>query len=451
MQDTPVGIPETKYAWNGDVALAYQVLGEGPVDLLYVEGYASQADLNWESPYLARFLLGLATHARLIVMDRRGYGCSDRFSPSDIPPLEATVDDIGGVLDAAASERAVILATTFAGFIAAVFAASHPDRTAGLVLCDAFATYSATEETPWMPTPDEWERLVHRIRETGGTSEWIDRAPNASFMGERERDWFIKWQRSACAPGALIASARRHMHTDIRGVLSSIHVPTLVIGDTEGSGLAHPDSSRFLAERIRGAELVMVPRNDEHPWYAGSDVIVREVHRLIESVRAEAATFDRALATVLFTDIVGSTQTAARLGDLGWREVLERHHAIVRSMLVRYRGQEVDTAGDGFLATFDGPARAVRCAQQIEEAVRPLGLEVRAGVHTGEVETIDDKVGGIAVTIGARIAALADGSEVLVSQTVKDLTVGSGLTFEDAGQHELKDVPDRWRLFRVVP
>ena len=446
-----MNLPETLYAWNGDVAIAYQIVGDGPTDLLYIEGYVSHVELNWESRYLARFLHGLASHSRLIVMDRRGYGCSDRFSPSDVPPLEAIVDDIGAVLDAAGSERAAIFGTTFAGFIAALFAASNPARTAALILGDAFATYSATDETPSMRTPEAWEESRDRIRRSWGTPSWIEDQPDspARSLDEGERAWFLRWCRSSCGPGTLIAETLRHVHTDIRGILPSIYVPTLVIGDSTGTRFGGAAATRFLADRIRGATLALWPRNDAFLWYAGSDAIVREIGRFLASVRDEEASLDRTLATVLFTDIVGSTELAARLGDRGWREVVQRHHAAVRGLLGRYRGVEVDTAGDGFFATFDGPARAVRCAEAIVEAVRPLGLELRAGVHTGEVETIAGKAGGLAVVIGARVGAKARPSEILVSQTVKDLTAGSGLTFEDAGEYELKGVPDRWRLYRV--
>jgi len=439
-----MGRPETRYAWNGDVALAYQIVGEGPVDLVYLEGYASNVDVNWESPRYAQFLNGLANHARLIITDRRGYGCSDRFSPSDVPPLESIVDDLLAVMDAAGSERAVILATMFSGFVGALFAATRPQRTIGLVLYSAFATYSATDETPWMPTPEEWEVACEHIRADWGTPRWTVMTEDA------ERDWYVRWQRASVAPGAMIAETRAHWKTDIRPVLPSIHVPTLVIADVDGTRISAPDSDRFLAGRIAGAKLVELSGNDELPWYRGSARIVQEVGRFLADIREEEASFDRVLATVLFTDIVGSTSKAAELGDRAWKDLASRHHATIRALLARYRGKEMDTAGDGFLATFDGPARAIRCAQAIAEAVRPLGLEIRAGLHTGEVETIDGKVGGIAVHIGARVGALARPSQVLVSSTVKDLVAGSGLTFEDAGEHELKGVPDRWHLYRVV-
>jgi len=285
-----------------------------------------------------------------------------------------------------------------------------------------------------------------------GTPEW---AQDEGFSDERERlDWFVPWSRASVAPGALVAEVRAFYSADVRTILPSIHVPTLVVGlrDDEGWQDNMVLSPKFVASRIAGARLIEPPCGDNAwpHWYGRAGAVLGEVARLVTGVRDEQASFDRALATVLFSDIVDSTRVAAELGDEGWRDLVERHHATVRALLARYRGQKVDTAGDGFFATFDGPARAVRCAQAVVGAKHDLGLEVRAGVHTGEVETINDKVGGIAVAIGARVCATADASEVLVSPTVKDLVVGSGLAFEDAGEHELKGVPDRWHLYRVV-
>jgi class 3 adenylate cyclase/pimeloyl-ACP methyl ester carboxylesterase len=441
-----VEIPRTRYAWNGDVALAYQVLGEGPTDLVYLQGWSTHLDLGWESPYLSAFLRELAAGRRLILTDRRGWGCSDRFSPTDVPPFEDMTDDLRTVLDATASDRPVIFATVDAAPLAVLFAATYPDRVGGLILCDPTVTFSATDETPWMWTRAGFERWASEVRAEYPLSSWW-KGP----ADHPERDWFERYVRASISPGALIAELDRFGGTDIRPVLPVVSAPTLVLVDPEGD--ESTQSGRFEATRIAGARLEEIP-DETHlnwpHWYGRADGILRSVARFIAEIRDEEARFDRVLATVLFTDIVGSTQRAAALGDHAWRELLERHHAIVRAMLTRYRGVEVDTAGDGFFATFDGPARAVRCAEAILEAVRPLGIEVRAGVHTGEVETIDAKAGGIAVTIGARVGAMAGPSEVLVSQTVKDLVAGSGLTFDDAGEHELKGVPDRWRLYRVM-
>lgn len=439
--------PETRYAWNGDISLAYQVVGEGPIDLVYLQGYCSHVDLNWDSPHLARFLRGLAQHARLIVTDRRGWGCSERFSPSDVADIDTFTDDVLAVMEAAASDRAVIFASFECSIVASLFAASYPDRAAALILADPFVTYTQTEETPWMPTVEEWEGVMDEIRAGWGTSAW----PEGRFEG-REKEWFTRYMRSSLTPGALVAEMRRYLHTDIRPVLPTIQVPTLILADQDGYLEAPPESARYAAALIPGAQLAEHSSaggfNRMH-WYARGAAIVDEVGRFVARIRADEESFDRVLATVLFTDIVRSTELAAELGDRRWQELVQRHHSAVRALLARYRGREVDTAGDGFFAFFDGPARAVRCAMAIVVAVRPLGLEVRAGIHTGEVETTGSKIAGLAVNIGARVMGLAEASEVLVSQTVKDLVAGSGISFDDRGNHELRGVPGSWALYAV--
>jgi class 3 adenylate cyclase/pimeloyl-ACP methyl ester carboxylesterase len=438
--------PETRYAWNGDVSLAYQVVGDGPTDILYLQGYCSQVDLNWESPYLTHFLRGLTRHARLIVTDRRGWGCSERFTPGYVPDVDILTDDILAVMGAVGSERASILATYESTIVASLFAAVYPDRSRSLILIDPQVTYLPTDETPWMPTLARWQEQIQLVRDTWGTLDWWD-----SPQGP-EAEWFSRYARASVTPGGLAAELSSYLETDIRAVLPSIQVPTLVLVDTDSFYEVPPETGRFAASRIPGARVVEHSSQGGHHfhWYARSDAIVDEVGRFLAQIRDEEASFDRVLATVLFTDIVESTQKAAELGDQRWRELIERHHATVRALLARYRGKEMDTAGDGFFASFDGPARAVRCAMAIVEAVQPLGLEIRAGLHTGEVEAIDDKVGGLAVSIGSRVAGLAHPSDVLVSQTVKDLVVGSGLTFEDRGLHRLKGVPDEWRVYAVA-
>lgn len=440
--------PETTFAWNGDVALAYQVFGERPTDLVYLQGYISHVLLNWESPHLARFLRGLGERARVIHTDRRGWGCSDRFSPGDVAPLEVQVDDLVAVMDAAGSERAIIFGSFETALTAMLFAATYPERTAGLVLVDPFVTYARTDETPWMRSEAEWEEHLADLRR----GDW-GRPGWETFSDQREEtDWFVPWCLASVSPGSLIAETRAFYRVDVRGVLPSIQAPTLVVGragpiDRDGLRLDAP----YIANRIAGSRLIE-PVDEGiawFHWYGRAPSILEAVSKLVAGIRAEQASFDRVLATVLFTDIVNSTATAARLGDGGWGELVKRHHATVRGLLARYRGVEVDTAGDGFFATFDGPARAATCARAIVSAMKPLGIEVRAGLHTGEVESIAGKAGGMAVVIGARVGALAGPSEVLVSRTVKDLTVGSGLVFEDAGEHELKGVPERWQLYRL--
>jgi class 3 adenylate cyclase len=454
---TDVDTPDVRYAWSGDVALAYQVFGEGPVDLVYLQGYCSHLDLNWESPYLARFLRGLGGRSRVIATDRRGWGLSDRFAPDAIPPMETLSDDVLTVMDAAGSSRAVVFASWDCGILAMLLAATHPERVAGLVLCDTFPTFALTEDTPTMPTRRAWEEIDEALREHWGR-DFTDETWGgpAGPKDPRERAWFNRYCRSSVAPGGLIAEGRRLEELDARPVLSSIHSPTLVVGFERGEGVVDPSICRVLADRIPRARLALIGvENDPADtgwwhWYGRGDAILREIASLLDEVRQQDSVFDRKLATVLFTDIVGSTEKVVELGDRTWKTLVERHHQTVRHHLAAFRGTEVDTAGDGFYATFEGPARAVACATAIVDAVKPLGVEIRAGIHTGEVEIIAGKPGGLPVVIGSRISAKAGPSEILVSQTVKDLVAGSGLVFSDAGEHALKGVPDSWRLFRVV-
>jgi class 3 adenylate cyclase/pimeloyl-ACP methyl ester carboxylesterase len=439
--------PETRFAWNGDISLGYQVCGAGPNDLLYLQGYCSNVDMNWQSPYLSRFLRGLAARARLIITDRRGWGCSERFTPGYVPDVDILTDDILAVMGAAGFERASILATYESAVVASLFAATYPARTKSLILVDPQITYLPTDETPWMPTLDRWQEQIRLVRETWGTPQWWD-SPDGP-----ELEWFARYMRASVTPGSLAAELSSYLHTDIRAVLPTIQVPTLVLVDSDRTYEVPPETGRFVASRIPGARIVEhSSRGGPHffHWYARGDAIVAEIGGFLDEIGEEEASFDRILATVLFTDIVDSTNRAAELGDRRWRDVLARHHATVRALLARYRGTEIDTAGDGFFATFDGPARAVRCAMAITSAVRPLGIEVRAGLHTGEVERIGDDLGGLAVHIGARVAAQAAPSEVLVSQTVRDLMVGSGLALHDRGSHELKGVPGEWHLFAAI-
>jgi class 3 adenylate cyclase len=438
--------PETRYAWNGEVSLAYQVVGQGEPDLLYLQGYCSNVDMNWESRHLANFLRGLARHARLIVTDRRGWGCSERFTPGSVPDVDVLTDDILAVMGEVGSEQVAILATYESAIVASLFAAVYPERTKALILVDPQVTYLPTDETPWMPTLSRWQKQIELVRDTWGTTDWWD-APHGD-----EGEWFGRYARASVTPGGLAAELNSYLETDVRAVLPSIQVPTLVLVDTDSFYEVLPETGQFVATKIPGARVVEHSSQGGHHfhWYARADAIVDEVGRFLKEIREEDESFDRVLATVLFTDIVGSTERAAAIGDRRWREVVEQHHSAIRTLLARYRGVEMDTAGDGFFASFEGPARAVRCATAIVDAVRPLGIEVRAGLHTGEMERIENKVGGVAVNIGARVAAMAAPSEVLVSQTVKDLMVGSDLRFEDRGSHELKGVPGAWKVYAVA-
>jgi class 3 adenylate cyclase len=449
--------PETQFAWNGTSALAYQVVGAATPDLFYLPGYISNVELNWDHPTMARFLRGLARSRRLIVADPRGLGLSERSTPEDVRPLETMMEDVAVVLDAVGSERTAILATYSGAFIACLFAATYPDRTAGIILYGATANYLWSEETPWEYTEEQWEAYLQEIAQPWSREAALRevREEDPSMADDHDYiEWWYRYISLSVAMGSAVASTRKFMDTDIRPILSSIYTPTLVLVRPEAPG-SDPANSRveaahFLAGHIAGARLEELPGKDGALWIGDQAPLLRATDAFLGEVHRERAEFERVLATVLFTDIAGSTGKASELGDRAWRELVERHHTGVRTLLGRFRGVEIDTAGDGFFASFDGPARAIRCARAIVEDVRTLGIEVRAGLHTGECQTIDNKLGGVAVNIGARVGSLARPSEVLVSQTVKDLVAGSGLTFEDRGEHVLRGIPDRWRLFAVT-
>ena len=451
--DALVEAPEIRYAWNGDAALAYQVVGSGPVDLVYVPGLYSNVERSWEDGDYARFLSSLATFTRLIVMDRRGTGMSEGLSPRDLPPLESDVADMLAVMDAAGSSRAATLGHSQGGYLSALFAATYPDRALGAIIFGGFARGTWAPDYPWAPTPEVWDRMITDTRERFATQEYQDEGlaeyGPSLVDDDAARRWWASYWRGCVTPSGAAALMRLTADTDVRGVLPSIHVPTLVL-QRSGDRVVPVDEAKDMAHRIPGAKYVELAGDDHCPWFGDQQAVLAEIDQFLTAVADEEADLDRVLATVMFTDIVGSTEKAASLGDRQWARLVERHHALVRSLIVRYRGTEVDTAGDGFFAYFDGPARAVKCAQAVVEGVQPLGIQVRAGVHTGECETIDGKMGGLAVVIGARIGSKAGPSEVLASQTVKDLTAGSGLAFADRGEHELKGVPDSWHLYQVV-
>jgi class 3 adenylate cyclase/alpha-beta hydrolase superfamily lysophospholipase len=444
--------PQTRYARTGDVSLAYTVVGDGPLDILYIPGYISNVEFAFDHPRYAGFIHQLAAFGRVIMVDRRGTGCSDRFSPEDLPPLETLVDDLKVLLDEVGSTRTALLAFEAGGLMATMFAATYPQRTSALILYGNSPCGTATDDYPWQWASDEWEAYFADVATNWGTDEYARRL--AAWVIPTHADdeglvrWWSRFLRLSASPMGAVAIERLYANTDMRDVLPSVHVPTLVL-HRRGDPAEQIESSVYTAKHIPGARLVELEGVDAPPWAGDSAAIVAEIEQFLTGTRHEPVT-ERVLATLLFTDIVGSTAHQARLGDRDWRTLVERHHAIVREHLGRFRGTEVDTAGDGFFATFDGPARAVRCAQAITQATSPIGLEIRSGVHTGEVETVNEKVGGIAVSIGARVAALAAPGEVLVSSTVKDLVAGSGLVFEGTGEHELKGVPDRWRLYRVI-
>jgi class 3 adenylate cyclase len=440
--------PETQYARSGEVHIAYQVVGEGELDLVWIPSLAHHVELSWENPPVARFLVRVAELGRLVVFDKRGTGMSDRVS-SDTT-LETRMDDIRAVMDATGSVRAVVCALGEGGPLAMLFAATYPERTDGLVLINSSPRLVRSAEFPWLPSRGEQEQNIEQmVRKWGDPALRELPARGNPDMTEDERMAFARVLRLSVSPGALRDYMRMNLDVDVSGVLGSIRVPTLVLHRTE---LARLDirGARYLAERIPGARLVELPGRNFAPAVGDADALFVEIERFCADIRSGEwgeVEPERMLATVLFTDIVGSTQRMAELGDRGWRKLLDGHHTAVRRQLSRFRGVEMDTAGDGFFARFDGPARAIRCAQAIIDDVCKLGIQLRAGLHTGECELADGKVAGIAVSIGARIAAAAKPGEVLVSSTVKDLVAGSGLVFEDRGTHQLQGVPGEWHLY----
>ena len=443
---------ETRYARSGDVSIAYQVTGDGPFDVVHVPGFVSHVELAWEVPGIAALIRRLSSFCRLIRFDKRGTGMSDRVS--GVPTLETRMDDVRAVMDAAGSERAALIGVSEGGPMSILFAATYPERAWALALCGTFARERWAPDYPFGIRDEEARLEDEEIERSWGTPEDAtataqELAPSASA---EEQLALATMVRQSASPGAALALNRMNHEIDVRNVLSAIRVPTLVL-NREAEHPFTRQGSAYLAEHIPGARHLDLPGTD-HAIFAGDwESYAQALEEFLQEAWAEEATVepetDRVLATILFTDIVGSTAKAVELGDARWRELLEDHHATVRRLLLRYRGTELDTAGDGFFAAFDGPARGIRCARAITESVRDLGIEVRAGLHTGECERMNAKVGGIAVHIGARVAAEAGPGEVVVSSTVKDLVAGSGIAFRDRGAAELKGVPGEWRLFAV--
>jgi len=443
-----VAVPKTRYVKApGGAHVAYQVVGDGPLDLVFASEWSTHVEAQWEYPPLARFLSRLASFSRLIVFDKQGIGLSDPLSFDEVPTLERAMDDIRLVMDAVGSDRAALFATAGAGPMTVLFVATYPERARALVLANTFARLARASDYPCGVSPDEQETYLRLVEDTWGT-EPVEH----SFGPEVAADpgflvWLAHYQRLAASPGTALRMQRRFYETDVRQILPTVSVPTLVL-HRAGNRFVPVGNGRYLAEHIADARYCELP-GDDHLYYAGNaEPLLDEVEEFLTGTR-HASESDRMLATVLFTDIVGSTAMASTLGDQHWRDVLDVHDAMVRRQLERFRGIEVKTTGDGFLATFDGPARAIQAALAIREAARALGLEVTIGVHTGEVERRGDDVGGIAVHLAARVQEIAAPGEVLVSRTVSDLVVGSQTGFVDRGEHELKGVPGMWRLFAV--
>jgi class 3 adenylate cyclase len=433
--------PVTRYAKSGDVHIAYQVFGGGPVDVVAVLGFVSNIETFWEQPDLVRWMQRVGSYARCVMFDKRGTGMSDRVS--ELPGMDQRMDDIRAVMDAAGISRAALSGFSEGGPLAALFAATYPDRCHALVLYGAFARFSS-----WIPTDEAFDSLLGYIDQGWGSGESLP-----YFAPSRQNDpvfknWWGRFERLGGSPSSVADLMRMNRQIDVSGIVSAIRVPTLVIHRT-GDVTVNVEGGRFLAANIPGARYIELPGID-HLQFVGDNAaeIADLIGEFLTGSRAPVAA-DTVLSTVLFTDIVGSTEKAAALGDRRWRDLLDNHHATVRRNILRFRGREIKTTGDGFFAAFDGPARAVRCACALADEIRPLGIEVRAGLHTGECEVMGDDYGGIAVHIGARVAASAGPGEVLVSSTVKDLVAGSGLRFSDLGMRTLKGVPDEWRLFAV--
>jgi class 3 adenylate cyclase len=433
--------PETRYAKSGDIHVAYQVFGEGAIDLVFVPGFISNVEVYWEDPSHARWLRRLARFARVISFDKRGTGLSDRVST--MPAMDQRMDDVRAVLDAVGSRDAAILGISEGGSLAALFAATHPERCRALILYGAFAQF-----TDWIPTKEKLQAFFEYAETKWGTGANLPVWAPSRKDDEAFRSWFARRERVGASPAAVIELMKMNSEIDIRGILPAIRVPTLVMHRTADRAV-RVEGSRALARHIPNARLIELAGEDHLPYLGETaDQIVDEIEEFLTGARAVIER-DRVLATVMFTDIVGSTRHASELGDRQWRGVLDRHDEIVRREIARFRGREVKSLGDGFLATFDGPARAVRCAKSISGAVRPLGVEVRSGVHTGEIEVHGDDIAGLAVHISARVAAAASASQVLVSSTVRDLVAGSGLTFQDEGLRALKGIDEPFRLFSL--
>jgi len=437
--------PETRYAKTGDVHIAYQAFGRGESDLVIIPGWASHIEYAWEEPAFAQFLTRLASFCRVTWFDKRGTGLSDR--DVGMPTLEQRMDDVRVVMDAVGIRRAAIFGMSEGGSMSALFAATYPEKVSHLILYGAFARRISAPDYPWAPTLKQREEWIDSLeRGWGGDVELESLAP--SRAGEESfKKWFAAYGRLSVSPAAAVALARMNTYIDIRNVLPTIHVPTLVI-HRRGDKDVNIENGRYLAKNVPGAKFVELPGDDHLPTAGESDQIVDQIEEFVTGVR-QVAHVDRVLSTILFTDIVDSTRTASQLGDGRWKNLLVTHQEVIRKELSKFRGREIKTTGDGFLAVFDGPGRAIRCALEIVSSIKNLGITVRAGLHTGECELVGNDIVGVAVHITARVAAMAKDNEVLVSSTVKDLVSGSNIKFEDKGTHSLKGVQARWHLYSV--
>lgn len=440
--------PKTKYTKSGEFNIAYQVVGEGPIDIVYIPGWVSNIDMMWTEPRLAAFLTGLAKFSRLILFDKRGTGLSDRRN--NLSTLEERMDDIRAVMDAVGSDRAVLFGHSEGGSVSVLFAGTYPHRTIALITFGVFAKRKYSEDYPWAPSDAERQNFYKMVEENwadgdmqGLSSLVPSLAGDAKFM-----DWLASYFRSGASPGAALDLARMNTEVDITNILSSIQVPTLLIYRT-GDNDVHVDEGKYIAKRIVDSKFVELPGDDHLFWAGDSFAVLAEIEEFITGVRPTKV-FDRILSTILFTDIVSSTEHLSTKGDKKWMEVLEAHNQIVRTELNKFNGKEIKSTGDGFLLTFDGPSRAIRCAEAIRDAVKILNIEIAAGIHTGECEIFDvGDIGGIAVHVAARVLNEAEPSQILITMTVKNLLGGTGLEFTDLGDVSLKGIDESYRLFAL--
>ncbi len=439
--------PETMYARSGDVNIAYQVIGDAPLDLVFVMGWVSHLEYFWREPSFARFLLRLASFARLILFDKRGTGLSDRVPINELPTLEQRMDDVRAVMDAVGSERAALCGVSEGGPMCSLFAATYPEKTLALVMIGTYAKRIRDDDYPWAPTPEHRQEFFDEIRKSwGGPVGVEERAPSVADDPEF-RQWWATYLRMGASPGAALALTQMNAEIDVRAVLPSIRVPTLVIHRKEDQCLK-VEEGRYVAERIPGATYVELPGRDHLPFVGDQDGILDEVEEFLTGVRHTLEP-DRVLATVLFMQIADAKEQQQRVGDSSWGTMVDRLRAQTRKEIEWFRGRDIDMEGDRPLAIFDGPARAIRCATAISKYAWRLGASMRAGLHTGECDMVDGKVGGIAAEIGAQVANKAAPDEVLVSSTVKDLVAGSGIRFAERGAYRFKDIPGEWQLFAV--
>lgn len=440
--------PKTRYTKSGDCNIAYQVIGEGQIDIVYIPGWVSNIDMMWTEPRLAAFLSGLANFSRLILFDKRGTGLSDRVN--HLSTLEERMDDIRAVMDAVGSSNAVLFGHSEGGTVSALFAATYPQRTSALITFGVFAKRKYSEDYPWAPTDSERDSLYKMIEEkwADGDMEGLSKLVPSLAGDKKFMDWFASYLRSAASPGAALDLARMNTQADITQILSTIQVPTLLIY-RKGDKDVHVDEGKYIADRIPGSKLVVLPGDDHLFWTGDSFAVLAEIEEFITG-RRPSKVFDRILSTILFTDIVSSTKHLSALGDKKWRELLNAHNQIVRTELLKLNGKEIKNTGDGFLLTFDGPSRAIRCAEAIRDQVKKINIEITAGIHTGECELFDDgDIGGIAVHVAARVLKKAAPSQILITMSVKNLLAGTGFEFTDLGDFSLKGIDESYRLFAL--